>query len=279
MIDVQTAFIACEDIIKDHSKTFYRAFFMLPKKKRQAVWAVYSFCRRADDIVDEIATSKEELASLSDAFERFLKGEVDCHDPMWVALEHTFQEFKMNETPFREFLKGQEMDLEHKRYETLDELLMYSYHVASTVGLMLLPIIAPRKIERLREATMSLGIAIQLTNILRDVGEDAAKRGRIYLPKQVLNQFGYTEQDLYEAKINQAFIHVWEYMAFEAEAYYEEFFDHVHEFPLYSRTSVKAVAHFYKAILDKVRTNGYDVFKERQLITKKEEALILEEMK
>lgn len=87
------------------------------------------------------------------------------------------------------------MDLEQYRYETLDELLIYSYHVADTVGFMLLPIIAPRKKEQLKEAAIFLGIGMQLTNILRDIGEDKAERNRIYLPKQVMDQFGYTEQE------------------------------------------------------------------------------------
>nr|WP_285850964.1 phytoene/squalene synthase family protein [Bacillus altitudinis] len=268
----------CEETIQTHSKTFYRAFSMLPKKKRQAVWAVYSFCRRADDIVDESPSPKEELASFQEAFNRFLQGEVDRDDPMWVALEYTFQQFRMDESPFRDLLRGQEMDLEQHRYETLDELLIYSYHVASTVGLMLLPIIAPRKKEQLKEAAISLGIGMQLTNILRDIGEDKAERNRIYLPKQVMDQFGYTEQELQEGIVNQAFQHVWEYIAFEAEAYYEEFFDHLHEFPLYSRIPVKAAAHFYKAILDKTRENEYRVFTKRSYISTQEKALILEDI-
>nr|WP_205474921.1 phytoene/squalene synthase family protein [Bacillus altitudinis] len=268
----------CEETIQTHSKTFYRAFSMLPKKKRQAVWAVYSFCRRADDIVDESPSPKEELASFQEAFERFLQGEVDRNDPMWVALEYTFQQFRMDESPFRDLLRGQEMDLEQHRYETLDELLIYSYHVASTVGLMLLPIIAPRKKEQLKEAAISLGIGMQLTNILRDIGEDKAERNRIYLPKQVMDQFGYTEQELQEGIVNQAFQHVWEYIAFEAEAYYEEFFDRLHEFPLYSRIPVKAAAHFYKAILDKTRENEYRVFTKRSYISTQEKALILEDI-
>nr|WP_249118921.1 phytoene/squalene synthase family protein [Bacillus altitudinis] len=268
----------CEETIQTHSKTFYRAFSMLPKKKRQAVWAVYSFCRRADDIVDESPSPKEELTSFQEAFDRFLQGKVDRDDPMWVALEYTFQQFRMDEAPFRDLLRGQEMDLEQHRYETLDELLIYSYHVASTVGLMLLPIIAPRKKEQLKEAAISLGIGMQLTNILRDIGEDKAERNRIYLPKQVMDQFGYTEQELQEGIVNQAFQHVWEYIAFEAEAYYEEFFDHLHEFPLYSRIPVKAAAHFYKAILDKTRENEYRVFTKRSYISTQEKALILEDI-
>ncbi|MBR0630848.1 phytoene/squalene synthase family protein [Bacillus altitudinis] len=278
MVDVQTALKICEETIQTHSKTFYRAFSMLPKKKRQAVWAVYSFCRRADDIVDESPSPKEELTSFQEAFDRFLQGKVDRDDPMWVALEYTFQQFRMDEAPFRDLLRGQEMDLEQHRYETLDELLIYSYHVASTVGLMLLPIIAPRKKEQLKEAAISLGIGMQLTNILRDIGEDKAERNRIYLPKQVMDQFGYTEQELQEGIVNQAFQHVWEYIAFEAEAYYEEFFDHLHEFPLYSRIPVKAAAHFYKAILDKTRENEYRVFTKRSYISTQEKALILEDI-
>ena len=278
MVDVQTALKICEETIQTHSKTFYRAFSMLPKKKRQAVWAVYSFCRRADDIVDESPSPKEELASFQEAFDRFLQGEVDRDDPMWVALDYTFQQFRMDESPFRDLLRGQEMDLEQHRYETLDELLIYSCHVASTVGLMLLPIIAPRKKEQLKEAAISLGIGMQLTNILRDIGEDKAERNRIYLPKQVMDQFGYTEQELQEGIVNQAFQHVWEYIAFEAEAYYEEFFDHLHEFPLYSRIPVKAAAHFYKAILDKTRENEYRVFTKRSYISTQEKALILEDI-
>ncbi|WP_338780977.1 phytoene/squalene synthase family protein [Metabacillus sp. FJAT-52054] len=277
MEKLKAAYAQCEELIKIHSKSFHKAFSLLPAEKKKAVWAVYAFCRTVDDIVDEGAEPEKELLAFEEDFKRFLNGNHDRSHYIWLALEDTFSRFDMDEEAFWDMIKGQRMDLTKTRYETLEEVFQYSYHVASTVGLMILPILAPRKKSTLRNGAIALGIAMQLTNILRDIGEDL-DRDRIYLPKEVLDQFGYTKAELESGVINESFISVWEYLAFEAEAYYEEAMDTIDEYPLHSRTPVKAAAFFYKAILNKVRSNNYRVFGERNYVTQDEKISILSQM-
>lgn len=272
------AYIECENIIKHHSNTFYTAFRTLPKQKRNAVWAVYTLCRTVDNIVDEGMSPKEELSNFEKEWNEFLSGKFDLNHFMWVALYDTFQQFPMDAEPINELLQGQKMDLEKSRHDSLEEVLYYSYLVAGTVGVMLLPILAPRKKKVLHNSAVSLGLAMQLTNILRDIGEDYEFRNRIYLPRETMAQFDYSEELIGKKEVNQAFISVWEYLAFEAEAYYEEAFDSIDEYPLYSRNSVKAAAYFYKAILNKIRMNHYQVFTRRHFITSDEKQSILAEL-
>ncbi|MCD7034913.1 squalene/phytoene synthase family protein [Metabacillus sp. GX 13764] len=264
-------------MIKQNSKTFYKAFSLLPLRKKQSVWAVYAFCRTVDDIVDEGDSPAAELAAFEQEFHLFLSGTRPSGRFLWEALEDTFSRFEMDVQAFRDMIEGQRMDLTKNRYSTVDEVLSYSYHVAGTVGLMLLPILAPKKTGVLRNSALSLGLAMQLTNILRDIGEDL-DRNRIYLPKDVMNQFSCSEDDLKSGIVTEAFISVWEYMAFEAEAYYEEAMDTLHEYPLHSRKPVQAAAHFYKAILNKIRQNQYQVFSKRNFVTQDEKLSILSQL-
>jgi phytoene synthase len=278
VLTAEEAYQKCENVIKQHSNSFYTAFCPLPKQKRNAVWAVYTLCRTIDHIVDEGSSPQEELHKFEKEWNSFLQGKFDLSSFLWVALNDTFHHFQMEAEPVNELLIGQKMDLEKNRYESLDEVLYYSYHVAGTVGIMLLPILAPRKKKLLHNSAVSLGLAMQLTNILRDIGEDYGARKRIYLPGETMSQFGYTEEQLGRGEVSQAFISVWEYLAFEAEAYYEEASDSFNEYPLYSRNSVKAAAYFYKAILNKIRMNNYQVFSERHSITHEEKQSILAEL-
>ncbi|MGD6817705.1 phytoene/squalene synthase family protein [Metabacillus sp. 84] len=277
MDKIKTAYAQCEELIRIHSKSFYKAFSLLPSEKKNAVWAVYAFCRTVDDIVDEGTNPEKELLAFEEEFKRFLNNGHDRGHYIWLALEDTFSRYDMDEEAFWDMIKGQRMDLTKKRYETLEEVFDYSYHVASAVGLMLLPILAPKKKKSLRNGAIALGIAMQLTNILRDIGEDL-DRDRIYLPKEVMDQFGYSERELESGIISDSFISVWEYLAFEAEAYYEEAMDTISEYPLHSRTPVKAAAFFYKAILNKVRGNHYQVFGKRNYVTQDEKISILSQI-
>ena len=144
MYNVNEAYKNCEKVIAHHSKSFYKAFALLPKSERNAVWAVYTFCRTVDDLVDEGNDPKAELAQFTFEFQLFLEGKYDSKNFMWVALHDVFRRYDMDKQAFHHLIKGQEMDLTMKRYETVDQLLNYCYHVASTVGLMLLPILAPK---------------------------------------------------------------------------------------------------------------------------------------
>jgi 15-cis-phytoene synthase len=267
------AYKQCETIIAANSKTFYKAFSMLPSKQKNAVWAVYAFCRQVDDIVDEGSNPKVELQHFKAEFSRFKNGEV-LDTAMWIALRDVFDQYEMNEKAFDDMIIGQEMDLVKHEYETLKEVKLYSYHVASTVGLMLLPILAPKTHRELEADAISLGIAMQITNILRDIGEDL-ERKRVYLPKDLMNEKGYTIEMLYNQEINPAFISIWEDLAIEAERFYEEGLQSLHKYPISSQLPLKGAAHLYRAILEKIRKEEYRVFTEKHYVTSLQKQTIL----
>lgn len=273
-MDLREAYNRCEEIIAANSKSFYKAFALLPKEKRKAVWAVYAFCRTVDDIVDEGENPVVELERFKQTFQQFLAGSFDVENPMWVALHDVFTKFDMDEDAFNCLITGQEMDLVFSRYETLDELLVYCYHVASCVGLMLLPVLAPGKEAALKEGAVSLGYAMQITNILRDIGHDL-KIGRIYLPDAVMRKHGLTEAHLLQNAVNEPFVAVWEELAEEAEKYYRQAFETIQEYPLQSRVAVKAAGLVYREILFAIREKEYNVFREKHYVSEKSKQAIL----
>ncbi|MCA1031003.1 phytoene/squalene synthase family protein [Bacillus timonensis] len=275
----ERAYVECENIIRENSKTFYKAFSILPTEKKKAVWAVYAFCRTVDDIVDEGENSNTEfkLNQFEQEFKGFLAGNTQVNHFIWIALSDVFKRYHMDSKPFFEMIEGQRMDLRKSSYDSEDEVLRYSYHVASTVGLMLLPILAPGKEKILHESAVKLGLAMQLTNILRDIGEDY-ERGRIYIPNSLMKQFGYDEGDLKTHTINSSFISIWEELAKKAEKYYEESLKSIDEYPMNSRTPVKASAYLYKAILQSVRKNGYNVFGKKNYVSTAEKLSIISQL-
>ncbi|WP_082820720.1 phytoene/squalene synthase family protein [Fictibacillus phosphorivorans] len=269
MVTVQESYSYCEEVIKVHSKTFYKAFSFLPDEKRRAVWAVYSFCRTVDDIVDEGKRPLEELAVFKEQFKQFLNGKIPATEPMWIALQHVFQQFEMEEQAFLDMIKGQEMDLYKSHYETVEELEYYSYHVASTVGLMLLPILAPEQKELVRKGAIYLGIGMQFTNVLRDIAEDL-DRGRVYLPSSIMAEHGYTEDDLKKEVVDNRFIMAWESIAMRAEVFYAKFNETLDHYPIDSRMPVQLASIYYREILNKVRKQNYKVFSSRAFVSSEE---------
>lgn len=203
--------------------SFAYSFVFLPREKREALKAVYAFCRKTDDIVDSAqpgeTPGKAELlrrwrAELEHAFEGRSEYGVLNH------LSAIARRFNIPVRHFYELLKGVEMDLTKSRYETFDELEEYCRMVASSVGLMTLEIFGPRNAAS-REYAVNLGIALQLTNILRDVAIDAAY-GRIYLPLEDLRRFGYTEPELMAHVYSPQFRGLMEFETRRAEEYYRK---------------------------------------------------------
>lgn len=253
----------CEEIIKENSKTFYRAFSRLPKAKSRAIYAVYAYCRISDDIIDE-ENDLDRLMEYKGELDSFKEGET-VDTPVWRALRDVFENYDMDIEPFYDMLEGQYRDAHFKNIETEEELEDYCYYVAGTVGLMILPIIAKENHRKLRDTAIMLGKAMQLTNILRDIGEDY-KKGRVYLSKEKLDKYGYTEDDLKHGTVNDRFISVWEDYAREAETLYEKVKSNYYLFDRDSLTPVKLSAEYYKAILDEVRKNGYDCINRRAYV-------------
>lgn len=252
-------------IIRKNSSTFYAAFRHLPAAKADAVFAVYAFCRFADDAVDN---GTGELPQIREELLRFERGEIP-NRPFWRRLAVAFRRFPMRLEPFSLMLEGQESDADFRQPATLNALLRYCYLVASSVGLMLLPILSDGVSQELEEAAVDLGIGMQITNILRDVGEDY-RIGRIYLPEDIMRQYGYTQRDLSDGSVNPAFIALWESLARLAEEHYDRFLAKVPLFAADSQQLVSLAGLYYRKILDAVRANNYDVFTRRAFVSARE---------
>lgn len=263
--------------MNENSKTFVKAFSFLPEQKKKAVWAVYTFCRQVDDIVDELH-SLEELQRFTMEFDQFLQGEFSIEKKLWLALHDVFSKFPIDPEPFYLMIEGQRLDFEKTRYETLAELEYYSYRVASSVGLMLLPILAPHPTPALKDGAVKLGIAMQITNILRDVGEDL-QRDRIYVPYEYLRKYNVTVEDLLNHKTDERFRSLVEDLATYAETLYEEALLSTNDYPLYSRLPVQVANYSYRGILNEIRNNNYDVFTKRAVVSDKEKVNILQKLK
>ncbi|TSB46591.1 phytoene/squalene synthase family protein [Alkalicoccobacillus porphyridii] len=277
MKTLEEAYQDCHTIINRHSKTFSKAFSLLPSPKRKAVWAIYSFCRSVDDIVDEGDDPENEIIAFEKEFLLFLENHPNLEKSIWIALHDVFQRFSMNQDAFLDMIKGQKMDLVKNRYQTMAEVEEYSYYVAGTVGLMLLPVLAPDNHLRLTEGGKALGTAMQITNILRDVGEDI-ERNRIYLPMDLMDKYQVTEEQIREGKVTKSFILLWEEMASRAEELYQIAFQSIDHYPLDARLPVKGAAYMYRAILNSVRENQYNVFTQRSYVTKEEKQKILAQL-
>ncbi|MBI2837719.1 MAG: presqualene diphosphate synthase HpnD [Acidobacteria bacterium] len=211
--------LVCEQITRASGTSFYYSFKVLPAEKRRAFHTVYAFCRHADDIVDDIvdgigAQAASDRAAALDQWQR----EFDrCCDgrpehPIMIALRDKMERFRIPREPFDRIIEGVRMDLVKNRYETFEELYQYCYRVAAGPGLACIHILGFRNPLTLSYAE-NLGVALQITNIIRDAGEDAST-GRIYLPRDDMARFGCTEQDLGAGRYSAGFL---ELMRFECE--------------------------------------------------------------
>lgn len=260
----------CEKVIKASSKSFYTAFSKLPKDKAKAVYAIYAFCRQADDTVDAnepLALKKENLAILEAELKEFEKGKTPNH-PMWGALRDVFNRYAMTTSPFYDQLEGQKRDLDFQEITDLAALKDYSYYVAGSVGLMLLPILATKSgiTESLKESAVSLGVAMQITNILRDVGEDYRENKRVYLPTELLDRHQVDLAQNVEKGPDNNFIALWEELAEESSRGYVEFEDSISHYDSDCRFAVLVSSKLYSGIMDSVRKNNYDCLSKRNYV-------------
>lgn len=266
-------FAYCEQVIRKHSRSFYAAFSTLPKEKAMSVYAIYAFCRKADDVVDE-KSDLEALRHLRKELELFEKGE-EINHPVWRALRVVFEHYPMDISPFYDMLTGQEADLNFRQPETQEDLEEYCYYVAGTVGLMLLPLLTDRP-EDFQEEAVALGTAMQITNVLRDVGEDL-ENNRIYLPKDVMAARGYTHDMLEQKALNANFIEVWEFEAQIAENYYDKSLSLVYNMNKEAKKPLLLALLFYKEILNVIRSNDYQCFEQRNVVDKRKKVKLLQE--
>ena len=202
--EIDLAYDHCLRVAKEHAKNFYYAFRTLPAAKRRAIYAVYAFCRYCDDVADDDDLSLEEKRRLlGEIRERLHDSGREPEDPVFVALETTTREFGIPRSYYEDVIRGVETDLVVTRFQSFDHLSEYCYLVASTVGLICIEVFGYED-PAAREYAIDLGIAMQLTNVMRDVREDV-DRGRIYLPLDEIEAFGYSQQDLMDGRNNESF--------------------------------------------------------------------------
>ena len=252
------------------SKSFYFATRFFPPDLARAAHAVYWFCRHTDDLVDECDTPQQGRADLEDWAEqvkRALNGGTPQH-PVLRVFQHTAQQHRIpGEYPL-ELIEGMRMDLNGTRYRTFAELRIFCYRVASVVGLMMAEVIGyrdPGLREQAREHAIDLGIAMQLTNILRDVGEDL-ERGRIYLPSDEMEAAGYSEAELRAHARNDAFRRLMQRQVIRAQGYYEMANPGLAMLDPRGRFAVQVAAEVYREILARIEQSDYAVFDRRAVV-------------
>lgn len=268
----------CENIIKKNSLTFYKAFSNVQdKKKREAIYAVYAFCRYADDLIDE----DHDIAGLNELkkdLDQYVLGHIP-NNFRFRALNQTTKDFypkNYDYKPFYDMIKGQEMDIDFKGYHTEEELLEYCYYVAGSVGLMLIPILSKENKNKLTEFAVTLGYAMQITNILRDIGEDY-QNGRIYIPEKVMLEANYSKDDLAHGKINAQFISMFEYLASKAENYYKRAMDDLYFFNDDVKLPLGLSMILYREILNECRESKYDVFSKKNFVSEKKKNELIQD--
>jgi len=272
--EVHESYEYCRVVSKRHAKTFYFATQFLPKSKRKSVYAVYALCRYVDDLVDRAedklsrqTLTKEKIIFLINKWKTDLeacyKGEL-INNPIMIAWLDTLKSYHIPMALPFELIEGVCMDLKFKSFETFDELYVYCYKVASVVGLMTSEIFGYKNKAALDYA-IKLGIGMQLTNILRDVGEDS-QRGRIYLPLEDLKKFNYTPEELKNGTINENFIKLMQFEIARARDFYAEADKGIPMLDRDSRMAVLVSRVNYSKILNYIEKNEYDVFSKRAFV-------------
>ncbi len=250
------------DITRQSKTNFYYSFLLLPKEKRDAIFTAYSFCRYSDDIVDDIedvGEAKRALDEWREELEQCFAG-TPTH-PIMIALSPVAQKYNIPKEHFHALIDGCEMDLAKKRYETFDELSEYCYHVASVVGLICIEIFGYRS-SQTREYAVNLGKALQMTNIMRDVKEDA-ENGRIYLPLEDLQRFGYSEKQIFNHEYNEAFVEMMRFQYERAKGFYHSAMNHFEPQDAHLLFPAEIMRKIYYKLLELIHREDYNVFGRR----------------
>jgi len=282
------AYERCGEITAEYAKTFYFATNLFSEEKRRAIWAIYVWCRRTDELVDGPNASHitpEALDRWEERLDAIYAGRP--YDLLDAALCHTVSNFPIDVQPFRDMVDGMRTDLVKTRYGSYEELREYCYRVAGTVGLMVFPIMGmdPRyvgSLEPVYRAALALGLANQLTNVLRDVGEDVRTRNRIYVPTEELERFGISEADVVSGAMvgaDGAVDQRWkDFMRFQIDRAYDVFAEAeagVNALSENARWPVWCALILYRQILDRIADNSYNNFDMRAYVPKERKFLTL----
>ncbi|GAA0184990.1 cyclase [Lithospermum erythrorhizon] len=260
----------CRKICAEYSKTFYLGTLMMRKEQQRAVWAIYGWGRRIDDLVDgpmAEGVSVDVLDQWEDRLEDIFKGK--SHDIIDIVLTDTVSKFHLDIQPFKDVIEGMRMDINKKRYKNFEELCLYSYYVNGAGCLMLLPLFGigsneetPLQTEKLYNVIAHASLATQISNILRDVGEDAS-RGRIYLPQDELARFGLSDEDVLSMKVTDRWINFMKEQIKRARFYYQLAEEDSSCFDKTTRLTIIATLRMYSTSLDGIEENDYNNFTKR----------------
>ena len=279
--NLENAYEICRKETQQWAKTFYLGTLLLPIEKRKAIWAIYVWCRRTDELMDSteaLNKSEEELKDRLDAWEEntknIFKGIIKTD--LDAVLADTLEKYPQTIDPYLDMIAGQRMDLNKFRYKNFDELKLYCYRVAGTVGLMTQNVMGIDsfyasaswiKVPDISEAAIALGIANQLTNILRDVGEDR-QRGRIYLPQDEITQFGYSEEELLRGSINSQWKSLMAFQLQRARDWFHKSEEGIKWLSADARWPVWTSLRLYRKILNSIENLDYDVFNNRAYVNR-----------
>ena len=279
--NLENAYEICRKETQQWAKTFYLGTLLLPYEKRKAIWAIYVWCRRTDELMDSSEALKKSEEELSDSlnsweentkniFKGIVKTDLDA------VLADTLEKYPQNIDPYLDMIAGQRMDLTKFRYKNFDELKLYCYRVAGTVGLMTQNVMGIDafyeaaswiEVPDISEAAIALGIANQLTNILRDVGEDR-QRGRIYIPQDEIKNFGYSEEELMLGKINPQWKNLMAFQLNRAREWFKSSEEGIKWLSADARWPVWTSLRLYRKILNSIENLDYDVFNNRAYVNK-----------
>ncbi len=260
---LQASYAYCEKLTKEQARNFYFSFMTLDPARRLSMCAIYAFMRISDDVSDEAGDDREErMSAWAAELHEALNGNFSDR-PLWPAFYHTVSTYSIPHKYFFDLIDGTGMDLVRTRYETWNDLSRYCYHVASVVGFVCIYVWGfDQSDENVLRYAESCGLALQLTNILRDVREDI-ERDRVYLPQEDLRKFGVTEAMLLEGRSNSSFVSLMEFEVERAEALYREAWKLVPLIQPSGRPTLRIMIRIYYGILAAIKRNRYDVFSTR----------------
>jgi phytoene synthase len=257
-------------ITRDSKSNLALAFIALGRERRNDITVFYAFCRVIDDIADATETPPEEKARALADWRRWLRQSEANEDPIAGDLRAVMAKYSLTAPMLEEIIDGVEMDLRNVRYETFEELRVYCYRVASAVGLVSIEIFGYRN-PACRDYAIQLGLALQMTNIIRDVGKDLSN-GRIYLPREDLARFGYSEADLQQRKYNEPFLALMQFEAVRAEEFFAKAAAVLPREDRRSMVAAEIMASVYRALLERMKSDRFRVFDKEYRLSKMEKA-------
>jgi phytoene synthase len=256
----------CQQKAAASGSSFYYSFLFLPSERRRAITALYAFCREVDDIVDEVSdvgVARTKLAWWRTEVANLFAGHPQ--HPVTKALAPFTASHGIDAGRMNEIIDGMEMDLVYHRYPDFDSLKLYCHRAAGVVGQLSASIFGYSEASTLEYAE-SLGIAFQLTNIIRDVGEDA-RRGRVYLPQDELARFGLTPEDILERKGGEPFVNLMRFQSGRAQSYYDLAFSKLAPADRRSQRAGFIMAAIYRTLLDEIQRDDFQVLEQRVTLT------------